>query len=57
MLQGLTLVRAMYGAVNADSKRDIEGHLGFAVDAFLRAHRVEPPRLSTPRATAPAGRT
>jgi hypothetical protein len=57
MLQGLTLVRAMYGAVNADAKRDIEGHLGFAVDAFLRAHRVEPPRLSAPRATAPAGRT
>lgn len=57
MLQGLTLVRAMYSAVNADSKRDIEGHVSFAVDAFLRAHRVEPPRPSAPRATAPADRT
>ena len=45
MLQGLALVRATYGAVNTGSRRDIEGHVSFAVDAFLRAHRVEPPRL------------
>ena len=45
MLQGLALVRAMYGAVNAESKRDIERHVSFAVNAFLRAHRVETPRL------------
>lgn len=57
MLQGLTLVRAMYGAVNAESKRDIEGHVSFAVDTFLRAHRVEPPRPSATRTAAPAGRT
>lgn len=46
MLQGLALVRAMYGAVTAESKRDIEAHVSFAVDAFLRAHRAEPPRPS-----------
>lgn len=46
MLQGLALVRAMYGAVNAESKRDIDAHVSFAVDVFLRAHRVEPPRPS-----------
>lgn len=46
MLQGLALVRAMYGAVTAESKRDIEAHVRFAVDAFLRAHRAEPPRPS-----------
>jgi TetR/AcrR family transcriptional repressor of mexJK operon len=57
MLQGLTLVRAMYGAVNAESKRDIEAHVSFAVDAFLRAHQVEPPRPSASRTAAPAGRT
>ncbi len=46
MLQGLALVRAMYGAVNAESKRDVEAHVIFAVEVFLQAHRVEPTRRS-----------
>ncbi len=55
MLQGLALVRAMYGAVNTGSRRDIEGHVSFAVDAFLRAHRVEPPRLRASRCVSSTG--
>lgn len=43
MLLGLALVRAMYGAVSAESKRQIEAHVNFAVDAFLRAHQAAPP--------------